>query len=821
MDVYKYFQSFEDFFWQWEEDEEVIAVPNSGTIAYRQTILQILSVLRMNGFPPFSSLVLVLAYTSSSKFISHTQIEHLLKQADKSTNPELINEVLKFMAVLKSLEPQYHSGEMRLVLFTTIFKNCHNRISEKKSNHILKVFNNKEKVRGFLSRKKTLGSTDVYNIIRPLALLSKKFPDAESIKSAMAGGSDVMVEDIEELELDELLVEEDLSNDLVSQLKQNLQTFKSGALIKRIWSSANIPMHLKIPSGQPFGGVADITNKGEFDKLLISEYANEDFTFLSRLANKEAMYFNREAPPSDNNEERIIILDVSLKNWGTTKIVAFALMLSIAHHPKAKNTCACYAVGRRAYKLSIQNMDEIIESVQILDTSISAASGLKELFSERDFSNNEVFFISEKSSSNTPEISNLLNEYNHPIDYWMHPDGLGNIDIFKKYRSGRKHHQSFRLPLNELWARKKRSATFKTPKSKTPNIEEVNLLVADPTNKRQVLISGDDLFVITPDGQLLRKRNGKSGKATKGWEVLHKNITYVHGSHAIGRNKNGQFVLLSLQINENRLRLLNISTNEIIERHFDQHRNSRWKFFIYHNSFFHLSSNSSHIQMDMTGEFVKKVDEGQRIKKEALKYIRVIEELKRKMIFKVQVLKRIHKVSLKVNSLVLNDHVMFINSKKELKIKQKTSQAQKYDILAKRVEENTYAFAEGSLVKVLKCGILLLESSNKAIPTIQLLSIIDEPIAVSAEGYFAGNKKYFKESSLLWKIYNTPNIANTNLDDISIEYYESGLDLKKEKQYTYVQVDEFKEQEVIPIQDFYMKYIYKFLSEISRHGPRS
>jgi len=42
MDFYTYFKSYEDYFWQWEDSTEVIAIPEGSTIAYKQLVIDIL-----------------------------------------------------------------------------------------------------------------------------------------------------------------------------------------------------------------------------------------------------------------------------------------------------------------------------------------------------------------------------------------------------------------------------------------------------------------------------------------------------------------------------------------------------------------------------------------------------------------------------------------------------------------------------------------------------------------------------------------------------------------------------------------------------------
>ena len=816
MEPINYFQSYRDYFWQWEDNEEVIAIPNSGTIAYRETILKVLSALAPHGLPPFGALILALIYTSNSRFKRYKTIEGYFAKVGivRGENNDF-DAAIRFLSILQTLDPEYLTGEKKLLLLITIFKDSHNRISLKKSKQILNTFNSANRL-NLMPLKLINVQNLAYRDIRLLALLFKKYPTAKSIKIAMAGISDAEPEDFD---LEDIDVLEDTGDDIVSQIIRNIDTFKSGALIKRIWSSANIPMHNKVPSGQPFGGVADITNKGNFDKLLISEFANEDVAFLSRLANREAMYFNREAPPSDNKEDRVIILDVSLKNWGTPKTIAFALMLAIAHHPKSKNNYVCYAVGRRPYKLNIDDIDGIVESAQVLDTSLSASQGLKELFSSNDFSNNEVFFISERSSSDVLDVAQVLTEHNHPIDYWMYPKICGEVDIFKKYRSGKKHHQSFKLPLNALWGKTPRvyKANFKVHED-TSNVF-IKMLVPTPQNINYFIFSKEDLFVVTNDRQLLKKEYSNDGRTRKGWRVLHMQIPYIDCYHSIGRNEKGQYVLLSCFKNKDRLHLMNIDLNTSFEIVFSEHRNTRYKDFVYKDFCFHMILHSHYVKINMDGSFEKIEDKGSVIRKLVYENIKRKKDTKKIVGEVEQTLKRIHTVSINGGHLEINNHKLFLNGQGGLKLMERTSEFSESRISSRKISENRFRFKNGSNVVILKCGIIKLMSCYKSTLPVYFIPIIGNSISAYTYGTFAGNERYFIENKSLWRrdlIFNFGG-QRSDIQRSFCTFIESEIKPSDTKIYHFVKVKEMKAYRKINMTEFYQKHFYKYITEIDQN----
>lgn len=130
-------------------------------------------------------------------------------------------------------------------------------------------------------------------------LISRKFPTTQSILDAMAEMPEMAYEDLPELP--STSISERTYKDFVEELMDDASTFQVGALIKPIWAGFKIPIFNAQPSSQPLGGISDLSNKGSFDKLLISEFANDDLVFLSRVANNEALYLEREMPPSQIN----------------------------------------------------------------------------------------------------------------------------------------------------------------------------------------------------------------------------------------------------------------------------------------------------------------------------------------------------------------------------------------------------------------------------------------------------------------------------------------------------------------------------------------
>lgn len=433
-----YDRSYHHYFWQWEEGSTVASIPGCNTIAYRKYIEEVLEALLPQGLPPFGTILLAILATNPNGKESIGQVKAIMKK--RLGQQDIKMPALDFLDILASVPDEYKSGKKRMLLFQTIFEQCHNRLSTQKSAILL-------------SRFKCDGNPapiscpegQWHEDLHPILLLNRKFPDVKSILEKMAPLP--LVEEMLNLDIPDTGLSS--GPDFIEELIESPKTFHVGALIKRIWGGLHIPFHNILPSRQPMGGVSDLTNKGDLDRLLISEFANDDITFLSRLANNEALYINREIPPENNNRERVILIDVSIRNWGTPRIIAFAVMMAIARHPKTNIRCSAFVVGESCQPVSSGSVDEVIDGLQKLDGCLHAATGLEQFFREHKKSDQEVFFISSADATKYPAIQNILNRYHTNINYWIHTNAEGGISVYKRQHSSKRHIQDIKLNLGE------------------------------------------------------------------------------------------------------------------------------------------------------------------------------------------------------------------------------------------------------------------------------------------------------------------------------------------------------------------------------------
>lgn len=703
-----YFQSYQDYFWQWEDATEVLAIPTGNTIAYKPLIFDIIEKISVQGLPPFGSLLLAVIATnpSAAEDIGHIDKIFRTLTAQLPQSKQFLDEVLEMMQILSVLPQTYKTGNMRVLMLQTLFNNCHNIYSLKDSKSIFNDLKGNGQLNLNIALKQGFNSNVYQKEFRTFALLKKRFPDAKTIIERMAGLPTLPEETLQLEESPELP-----SKYFVQELIDESKTFHVGSLIKSIWSGLHIPYHLSLPSEQPMGGVSDITNKGDFGRLLISEFANDDLLFLSRLANNEALYLNREIPPASNQQERIILIDVSIKNWGTPKNIAFAIALAIAKHPKTNITCRIFVVGNAYREIYIHNIDAIIAGLQILEGCLHPAQGLEKFCKEQvKDKNHEIFLISATETLQLPSMLKTLADLHEYFTYWIYTDNLGEINVYKKQQKGKKHVQYMKLALAELWNKEKPTPVPSPPVPKVA--AQYPILFPSTMNPKRILSTHDGtVFQITQNRDLLKLRN-IADKHNKGWELVYENLPFISGEFEIGLTSTGVYLLLAFNAQNRELHLLNLSTGEKKSAHFKGWKHSSYNFIFYQDCFYYLYDHSiKHWKIELGKELEINLQEGvpTELKAACQQRKEKQEQLARVIQSTAGVLRNLKQVFInEQNELVFNNHKLCINP--QICMQLLHSYATKKVFEARASSKTEFTFPNGSTVSVSRSGMLILKS---------------------------------------------------------------------------------------------------------------
>ncbi len=840
----EYYQSYHNYFWEWEDAAEVISIPNGNTIAYRMVILNIVKELAPQGLPPFGALILSLIALNPNGDKDIEMVKNIIAHRFSKSQPQFsadenLHGSFDFLKRLQKIDKKYKSGKNKIILLKAIFFDCHNILSLRDSYKIAALYIDSSQA--FLEKKEfAVVPPGFRKTIKTLGIINQKFPTVESIIEKMV---DLPVQE------DPIILEEpNKSEDLIENLSNDPRTFKVGALVKQIWSGLNLPFHKNSPSQMPIGGVSDLTNKGNFDQLLISEYANDDLTFLSRLANNEALFLNRESPPSSNDLKRIILIDVSMRNWGTPKTVAYATMLAIAKHPKSDFECEVFAIGDTVQSIQFESVHDLIHGLQKVEATLNSAKGIEEYFSLFPSNKNrEVFLITEKSVPLQNEMSKALSDYGEQINYLIFNDSTGQIDIYKKLKRSKKHIQHLEIPLRRLWEKK--------PKRKiVARVREKHnfypILIKPPQESRGIIkTENGEIFLITKDRTLLRYFDKNKGKGSKGWEIVHENLKISSTDFEVGVMHNGEYILLTFNPQNREVRIINLTTKKEKKFYFDSWRKLPRRSFVFKDhSFYHVGFNYDNPtwKIDIEGNIVK-LDFDKSYRTMYDKKLKEDLENQTKVHFYHNLLKKLKSVGISEDGrLIFNKHELVVNSGFHIKLEHNSTV--KHVATAKMIDDNYFQFPDGSTVELINPGLFILKSSDEANYPFYFPSVLNMSSGIANQKCFAGNE-YFR-SQPLYEINLKDGGEKSKLEVVKTIKTITGFGLKECKKIAdetphnlqtfftskkaslnrYALMDSgadveiietnpaFKRQDEIPVQNFFSEYVKPFIQTILNNG---
>ncbi|BEV06044.1 hypothetical protein [Chryseobacterium gambrini] len=768
MDIIAYFQSYINYFWEWTTDEDVpddtqynennlISIPNVGAIAYRPYVMEILKELKEQGLPPFGSLLLVLYAIQDGYSNLDGVIYHLNKQKNAlSESNSDIDFAIKFLINLSNVGSLLKKGQNKIILLQTIFKDSHNQVSSVNSGLILKVFEKRPHIIAEAATKKHLTSIVINRDIKTLALLQRKFPTTQSIVSAMRGSVEIP-------ELEDEVVEEETTietdKDFIQELIEEPKTFQVGSLIKRIWSGLKIPMRHLSPGEQPIGGISDMTNKGELHRMLLSEFANEDDIFMNRVANNEALFIQREIPPEENIFERIILIDTSLKNWGTPKVLAFASAIAVIKHPKAHSECKVFALGQNIIPISLDKVDKVVENLNHVSPVLEVSGTLEKFFNEEHKEKDlEVFFITNQENLNHQNLHKIIHENRDRLKFLVTTSANGELNFYKHHKGTRKHIQKIMLPLQELWANppKYKTRTVQGSQIKTDIPKNYPLLFPTPKERIKTFLYEGDFYILSNKKQLLKtylsdnyyNRSIYQNISTqKGCEVIIENISVKpRGQFALAKNKAGNYILAQFQQDKKILSKLNLNTKEYSELNLTGQNIPLNFHLIYFNKNFYLYNIDAPkiFMISLEGHLsIEEVKNDQGIFKNGIKSETELNKLKDRG---AKILNNFTKIG-------INDAEEFIISNFALEFHTENvyylgKNLQRIQVLASQ-NKNKFTFEDGSEVITDHRGMLTFISSNKNIPTFYMPSVNYGFMALATEKEFGGSEYYLPKDSKL------------------------------------------------------------------------
>lgn len=150
---------------------------------------------------------------------------------------------------------------------------------------------------------------------------------------------------------------------------------RSRAWVAQLAGALTLPPRRLTNADLPLGGYADVTTRGEVDRILPSQFALDEWDFFRRFAERELLYFRREDPHRRTQQELVIILDQGVRTWGDVRLVLAAALLAMGK--QASQRGAPFSIATTSMDLidplqvEEESLGEIVES-----SDLSANPGL-------------------------------------------------------------------------------------------------------------------------------------------------------------------------------------------------------------------------------------------------------------------------------------------------------------------------------------------------------------------------------------------------------------------------------------------------------------
>ena len=557
-----YFQAPEEHFWQWAEKGEVIETRGGVTICFRDDLINILTEISSEGLPPLTPILMVIAACQNEFSIQDKLF--LLRALDRFEDSEQgaeVDKAIVFLKLIHQLPAELRTGRKRVHLLYEIF--------EKKGF----VFSNMElkesldelrsgRLDEMIMEKGEPISREQFNIeLNYLVKALDRFPTTKSLEIKLRTGFDEIPAAAE------IILPASTPPDLFEQLSEDDKTAGISRLARRLISVLNIPMHSQGSGEQSYGGISDITNRGNYDRLLLSELAQDEILLMARLVNNESLYFRREEPPDNPKRQRTILLDTTLKMWGVPRVFAISAALAFANNSKHGELIEAYALGGDKYSpINLGDRDGIIQALEQLHHSLHCGRALEAIINDLPtLEQNEFILITDERLFRSSEFHASLSKVREQISFIVTVSRTGELEFFESIKGKTRSLSSAKLDIDELlYTREKFS-----PILKKGDLNDPAFLQRSPSpllspkvrikriKGRQFLIEGIGIVTVSETQRLLLLKSKEKGAL----ELLN---FIERGEYNVGWDRSDELYVVVTNFQRAFLKIYKISLSSLI-----------------------------------------------------------------------------------------------------------------------------------------------------------------------------------------------------------------------------------------------------------------
>jgi hypothetical protein len=450
-----YFSSPKNYFWRWADNGQVIEWVDGTTICFRDDLINTLEQAFSLNLPSLHSVILILAaqqdnYRSGAGVgILNGLLKSLPEENDGSANEVIeyhLHQALQFLDNVSALPKKLRKRQFSIQMIREIFDESTFEIGGFKLRDAIQDLKG-GRINELIFNKVVTVTKERFK--RDLTTLSKalhKFPKVSQLEHRLMIGIDSLPEPVE------IKLAETGSTDLLDELAKDERTEGISRLTRQLIAAINIPAFSNQNGDHSYGGIADITNRGNYDKLLLTELAQDEHTLTARLVNNEALYYRREEPPDQPQHQRVILLDTTIKMWGLARVYAFSAALACSRNVKRHQSVSSYALAGIDYqKIRLDNKEEVLLALGLLDVSLGCGHSLEQfVIQELRGATAECIFISCAESFHSEAFQRSFSKVREELSYVLTVSRNGDFEVMECKKGRLKSTSSAKLDINKI-----------------------------------------------------------------------------------------------------------------------------------------------------------------------------------------------------------------------------------------------------------------------------------------------------------------------------------------------------------------------------------
>lgn len=782
--IRNYFKFSQQYFWQWAEGGEVVEWRNGDTICYREDLANLLAATAESGLPPIGTILLLLVACQDKplsvyeKLLIET-IQQLPQPTSwRETMEGFASQAIEFMEIIQSLPASLRSGDNRIHLLNGLIAKIPNKIPAAKAKEMSITLDSGDWDGLFINRSGKIDWKTVKVDLENLRNLFGFFTTKEELELLLRTGLKQLPSPID-------IAEELPAVDILTQLAEYPKTQGLARLTKHLLAALRIPMKAAGASDLPFGGVSDITNRGDFDRLLLSELAQDEDMLSVRLVNNEALYFRREEPPDQRMFQRIILIDQTIKMWGLPRVFAMSAALALGEQKQVELEVESYGLGGHGVKaLQLNTREGVIQALAALDAHLHCGSALQKFVEEHLRQENpELILITSESAFFQADFQKIIQTHKGQIHFVVLVNRSGELSFFQYINGSRKLIRQSAFNLEELlFSPSKKTRLDQGESERLPmalRMERFPLLL--PTTMMNLkrtytyhMVDPGRVVSISPDQRLLLWMSKTTG-------AIELRSGIEKGKYAFGFDDENMIYIIAQQTQV--LHLYSVDLRQLTTDHvaIDFKTGSRHYDFHFDKPYFKISDYSYYFKLDTISQAITKVELPHHERRKDLiqrsRYLHEMPEIKKIINPGYSTLTKVKRVYVNHDGhLTINDWVLRLEGKQ---MKLLPFQRNPLHALEPRITEDqrllpenpallfrTKQWAGGTRIWVDPRGFLHLRIGNSKRPEVTLVLVLNMPMAAwASDGTCCGPLYFTKgtegtpiDASIFYKKYIQPFI---------------------------------------------------------------